>query len=205
MKTLIVLSAATLVLSACASSEPAAPEFADLPPPPVEPLEKPSFFASQTQTTTAVVESINHTTREVVLRRADGEMLSFVAGDEVRNLDQVENGDVVTALIEESLSVEVMANDGLEPEAAEAETLVRTDEGEMPGVAAMDTTIITATVESINLEANTFKLKGPDGAIREYAARNPDNLRRAAVGDLVVITAVTTVAVAVDHATEVEE
>jgi len=38
----------------------------------------------------------------------------------------------------------------------------------MPGVAAMDTTVVVSTVEEINLETNTFKLKGPDGVVTEY-------------------------------------
>jgi len=75
--------------------------------------------------------------------------------------------------------------------------LARTKEGEMPGAAAMDTTIIIATVEEINLEANTFKLKGPAGNVNEYVAQNPDNLRRSEVGDLVIITITSAVAIAV--------
>jgi hypothetical protein len=58
--------------------------------------------------------------------------------------------------------------------------------------------VITATVEDINIEANTFKLKGPDGEVTEYTARNPDNLKRAMVGDLVVITRTDAVAVVVE-------
>jgi hypothetical protein len=46
---------------------------------------------------------------------------------------------------------------------------------------------------------NTFKLKGPDGTVNEYVARNPDNLKRAAVGDLVVITVTAAVAVTVEE------
>jgi len=51
----------------------------------------------------------------------------------------------------------------------------------------MDSVVITATVEEINLGTNTFKLKGPQANVQEYTARNPDNLKKAAVGDLVVI------------------
>ena len=54
------------------------------------------------------------------------------------------------------------------------------------------------TVEEINLEANTFKLKGPEGVIEEYAAMNPENLKRAAVGDLVIITMTEAVAISVE-------
>lgn len=76
--------------------------------------------------------------------------------------------------------------------------MARTEKGEMPGFAAMDATVVTSTVEEINLEKNTFKLKEADGTINEYAARNPDNLRRAKVGDLVVTTVSTAVAMAVE-------
>lgn len=63
----------------------------------------------------------------------------------------------------------------------------------------MDATIVVATVEEINLEMNTFKLKGPDGEVTEYVARNLDNLRRSAVGDLVVITTTESVAITVEE------
>jgi hypothetical protein len=48
--------------------------------------------------------------------------------------------------------------------------------------------ISTATVDTIDLENNTFRLDWGDGNIKEYVAQNPANLRKAAVGDLVVVT-----------------
>lgn len=162
-----------------------------------EPLERPSFFASQSATVNAVVESVNMETREVVLNRADGEVISFIASDEVRNLGQVETGDVVTAEYVESMSIEVFANEGYEPEEVEMAAKVRAAEGQKPGVAAIDTVVETATVEDINIEANTFKLRGVDGAVRQYTARNPENLKRARVGDLVVITMTNAMAISV--------
>ena len=92
-----------------------------------------------------------------------------------------------------------MANEGMDADAAEVSAVARTKEGEMPGVAAMDATVVTATVEAINLEMNTFKLKGPDGTVNEYVARNPENLKRAAVGDLVVITVTEALAITVEE------
>ena len=66
--------------------------------------------------------------------------------------------------------------------------VARNKEGETPAGMVMETTITTATVEEINIEANTFKLKWPGGEIKEYEAQNPENLKKADVGDLVVIT-----------------
>ena len=42
-------------------------------------------------------------------------------------------------------------------------------------------------------------LKGPDGTVSEYVARNPENLKRAAVGDLVVMTVTESVAITVEE------
>jgi len=164
-------------------------------------MDKPSFSASQSMTISAVVEAIDLESRVVTVRTPDGEALTITASDEARNLDQIEVGDTLTAEYTESVSIEVMANDGMEADAVEASAMARTKKGEMPGFAAMDAMVVTATVEEINLEMNTFKLKGPDGTVDEYVARNPENLKRAAVGDLVVMTVTETVAIMVEAQT----
>ena len=164
-----------------------------------EELERPSFYASQTMMVNAVVEAINHETREVRLKRSDGEIIEFVASEEARNLGQVAVGDIVNAEYVHSVSIEVVANEGYEPESAEVQAMARTKAGEMPGVAAINTQVATATVEEINIEANTFKLKGVDGTVNEYTARNPQNLKRAKVGDLVIMTVTDAVAITVEE------
>ncbi len=161
-------------------------------------MAKPSFSASQSTMVSAVVEAIDHETRVVTVRKADGEEITFTASTEARNLDQVSVGDILIAEYVETISVEVMANEGFEPEAIEAVAMARTEKGEMPGVAAMAANVVISTVEEINLEANTFKLKGPDGVVTEYVARNPENLKRSAVGDLVVITVTEAIAITVE-------
>lgn len=163
-------------------------------------LDRPSFAASQTMVVTAVVEAINHETRVVTVRKNDGEEITFTASEEARNLDQVSVGDILVAEFVEKITIEVLPGDGLGPDAAEAAVMARTEKGEMPGVAAMDSTVVISTVEEINIEANTFKLKGPDGVVTEYTARNPDNLKRSKVGDIVVITDTVAVAIMVEKA-----
>lgn len=163
-------------------------------------LDRPSFAASQTMKVSAVVEAIDHETREVTVRKPDDEVVTFTASDEARNLDQVSVGDVLIVEYTESVTIQVLANDGMEADAAKASVMARTKEGEMPGIAAMDSTIVVSTVEEINLETKTFKLKGPDGVVTEYLARNPDNLKRAMVGDLVVTTVTGTLAIVVEKA-----
>ena len=160
--------------------------------------DKPFLVTSQTMKISAQVEAIDHKSRVVTLRRPQGDTVTFTASDEARNLDQVSVGDIVTAEYVETLSIEVVANEGMEPESGELSAVARTEKGEMPGLIAVDTQIVTATVEEINLETNTSKLKGPDGTVNEYAARNPENLKRAAVGDLVIMTFTESVAISVE-------
>jgi len=163
-------------------------------------LDRPSFHASVTREVSAEVTAIDHATRIVTVRNDAGEFHTFNVPKEARNLAQVEVGDMVYAQYDSIYSVEVFANDGQEEAAAAtADAVARAEQGEMPGMAAMETTVVSATVEDINLEANTFKLKGPEGNITEYSARNPDNLRRAKVGDLVVMTVTEAVAITVEH------
>ncbi|MFC1702090.1 hypothetical protein ACFL1J_05040 [Pseudomonadota bacterium] len=164
-------------------------------------IEKPSLFTSQTVKLTAVVDAINHETREVTLTGPEGRTRSFIASEEARNLAQVSVGDIVMVEYEQSLSIEVFANDGSAPGAGSMATEDRSRAGDMPGLTASDTQVITAIVEEINLENNTFKLKGPSGEIKEYIAQNPENLKKAAVGDLVVITYTEAVAISVEKTT----
>lgn len=159
---------------------------------------KPSFSASQSETATARVEAINHETREVTLLLENGELFTSRVDDGARNLGQVSVGDIVYAHYTESISIRVVEDDGMEPEAFFQEDLARTAEGKMPGIAASESSVMTAIVEEINLDDNTFKLREPDGEIRQYTARNPDNLRRAEVGDKVITTQTTSVVITVE-------
>lgn len=147
----------------------------------------PSVSASRMVEASASVAAINHETREVTLSTEAGESVSFAAGDNVRNLDQVAVGDVVTMTVLEEISLSLVHPD--QPMAAAEggmEAVASAAEGDKPGVVMADVEVVTATVEAIDLEAGTFSLKGPEGNVMEFEARNPENLKKASVGDLVV-------------------
>ena len=149
---------------------------------------------------TAVVEAINYETREVVLRGPEGNTRTITASPEEQNLDQVKPGDLVNVEYIQNISIEVFANDGTEPGTGSLSVIGRAEKGQAPGVTAMETQIVTAIVEDINIEANTFKLRWPDGNIAEYEARDPENLKKADVGDLVVISYTEAIAISVESA-----
>jgi hypothetical protein len=160
-----------------------------------------SMSTSQTVMLTATVDAINHETREVTLRGPEGRTLDIVASEDARNLGQVKVGDVLNIEYEQGMSIEVFAADGAEAGAGQLTVAGRSEEGEMPALAAIDALVVTAIVEEINLEANTFKLKGPSGLVKEFEARNPENLKKASVGDLVVITYTEAIAMSVASTT----
>ena len=159
---------------------------------------KPSFSASDTVTATARVEAIDYVSREVTLMLENGERHTTVVDDKVRNLEQVDVGDTVYAHYSESISIRVVADDGAEPEAFTNQDSARAGAGKMPGFAATESAVQTALVEAINLEEGTFTLREADGEVRQYTARNPQNLRLAEVGDKVVTTVTTSVVITVD-------
>lgn len=200
MKTIKQLSLVALALLAAVACATEQATVAPAPQAVSAPVEKPSFSASQTETVTAVVESIDYETREVTLIDDMGEPLTFIAGDNVRNLQQVSVGDILVAEHVETVSIEVFAGDGLGPEQAEMMAAARAEEGEMPGGMAIDSVVIVSVVKAINMDNNTFILEGPDGSLQEYVAMNPENLKRAEVGDIVVMTLTESLAIAVEKA-----
>ena len=148
--------------------------------------EKPSFSATQTIQLTTVVDAIDREARTITLKGPQGNTRTIQAREDSDNIDRIEVGDNVDVEFIQHMSIEVFANDGMEPGAGVMAASGINKEGETPAGMEMITTVTTATVEEINIEANTFKLKWPGGEIQEYVAQDPENLKKAAVGDLVV-------------------
>lgn len=162
---------------------------------------KPGMFVSQSSTMQAVVEAIDHEARLVTLRRDDGTSVTFTPSPEVRNLDQVDVGDILHVEYSQSVRIQVADVEGMDPAAGELAALTRSEEGEMPAMAAVDTKILLAKVVAIDLENMTYKLEFPDGSVNEYVAMVEANLEMAAVGDVVAIEVTESVIAVVEDMT----
>jgi Cu/Ag efflux protein CusF len=149
-------------------------------------------------TTTARVKALDQQTRYVTLERADGSEVTVYADPTVRNLSQVQVGDEVTAAYYESLAYEVKKPGTATPGATVAEEATRAKPGEKPGAAGARTTTAVVTITGIDSTAGTVTLQGPSGRVTTVKARDPRNLERVAVGDLVEVTYTEAIAVAVD-------
>ena len=76
----------------------------------------------------------------------------------------------------------------------------RAEPGQKPGGAVGKRVTFTATIEAIDLAKGTVTLKGPQGRSETIKARNPANLKKVKVGDLVDISYTEAVAIKVEGA-----
>jgi hypothetical protein len=147
----------------------------------------------------ATVVAIDAATRKVELRLPDGRLASLVAGPEVRNLAQVQPGDLVNATFLESMVIQVRRPGDATPGVAAGAGAVRNPEGGMPGAAAVESITLTTTVAEIDREGRSVTLENPDGTRRVVHVRNPEQFDHVAVGDLVEITLTEALAISVER------
>ena len=173
MKTLI---ATALLLMLAAPALQAGPEDTEMP----------SITTTQRMMLTAEVVAIDREKKEVTLRGPEGNLKTLEL-PEARRLDEVEVGDTVLAEYVQHLSLELVPGNGAKPGHGTMSTIKRAPDSEQPGGVMTETNISMATVHEIDLENGTFKLEWEDG-IKEYVARDPENLKKAKAGDYVVAT-----------------
>ncbi|TVZ37445.1 hypothetical protein P886_1786 [Alteromonadaceae bacterium 2753L.S.0a.02] len=162
----------------------------------VEHTDKPGVTYNQVHTLTSEVLAVDLDTRTVILADSEGGPVEFEVGDEVRNLAQVSAGDKLSVEYLNTVNIELVPQ-AMQPMSAGTTETARAAEGEMPGAAQMNQTVDVFQVTEINIEDNTFKLKNSAGEENQYIARNPENLKKAKVGDSVVITTTEAMAIGV--------
>ena len=135
---------------------------------------------------TATVTKINHKTRAVMLKAADGQEYSFVAGDAVKNLAQVKKGDVVTAAYTEALVYKVKKGGKAGAETAVAGGAAAS--GKKPAGAIGQQTTVTVKIAAIDAKVPSVTFKGPAGNTRTLKVQRPEKLQGVNVGDTVEIT-----------------
>jgi Cu/Ag efflux protein CusF len=148
----------------------------------------PTYRDSRTETATAVVEAVDLKTRKVTLRGEDGKPFSFVAGEGVRNLSQVQAGDKVKVTYTESLAIEVKRADGSMPEVTGTAETTRAEPGQKPGGTMSSAVTVSAEIVAIDRGSNRVTLKGPEGNFRVVQVKDPKTLENVKVGDMVHAT-----------------
>ena len=104
--------------------------------------------------------TIDPETREVTLQTEDGEEYSLVADEAVKNLAQVNVGDVVTATYVEALAYEVKKGGEAGAEATVAAGAA--EPGAKPAGVVADQIKVTVTIEAIDPSVPSVTFKGPE-------------------------------------------
>ncbi len=160
--------------------------------------EKPGKIVSELITLNATVEAIDLDNRLVTLKGPQGNTVTFRVDERATNLPQVKVGDQVRIQYFESVALYAQEPDGSMPEAAEMAAFEQTPAGEKPGIAAVESRVITATVEGIDLDNRTVALKGPQGnTLKLKVDERTPNLENVKVGDQVVARFTQAIAISV--------
>jgi hypothetical protein len=176
-----------LVLGACASTPPK---------PEAPPSSAASSYSSgatgsiatESYTSTATVLAIDRSTRQVTLQGNDGSRVTFVAGPDVRNFDQINVGDHVTATLDTELVISVRKG-GAPIQEGVATTEGRARPGDKPGIVSVTTVQGVAKIVSLDAAHRQATLVFSDGKTKTYPVRPGIDLTAIGVGDEVVFRA----------------
>lgn len=164
--------------------------------------QKPSGKMEDVLETSAAVVAVDYVQRLITVKPEGGEPIDLEASEAVKNLDQVKVGDEVALTYTEALAWQVRpAGDG-GPGVATGENVTTAPPGAKPKVSARQSLKLTASITAIDVGNNTVTLAGPQGNTRTFKARDPANLRKVKVGDLVDIEYSQALAIAVRPMTQ---
>ena len=157
----------------------------------------PKTVAARLATVTATIEAIDYEKRIVTLK-GPKRTVTLEVDERARNFEQAKVGDKVTVEFYESLALMVQRTDASPLPPAEIAAVELAPLGEKPGVAAVDTQLITATVEAIDYETRMVTLLGPEGnSITLEVDESAPNFEKVKVGDQVIARHTEAVAISV--------
>ena len=161
-------------------------------------LPLPTYTETSTTKATATVVAIDQATRKVTLKPEKGEAFDFVAGPQVKNLAQVQVGDVVTVEYVESIALEVRRNDGTQPDLAITDAAGAAKPGDKPAGAIGQQVTISAVIVAIDTTTLRVTVKGPQGNLKVLQAKDPKKVAAVKVGDMVYVTYTEALGISVD-------
>ena len=203
MKVLVVTSVVIALVSGAASGAGAwsATYRAQAAPPAASaPAAKPSGQTATVVTLRGTVEAVD-TEKQTVTIKGPKRSLTVQVRDP-KKLEMIKVGDPVVGKYYEALAFEVKKAGEATPGVTAQQGMATSQPGAPPvGVVGQQVTI-TATIVAIDKKAHTVTIKGPEGNTETVKARDPKNLDKVKVGDLVEITYTRALAIALDKSTK---
>ena len=143
----------------------------------------------------ATVVAIDKATRTVTLKGPQ-RTIDVVAGDEVRNFDQIRVGDSVMVKYVEALTLELKKTKG-KPDAKGEVVGARAAPGQRPAGAVGRQVTVLADVVGVDEKKSIISLKGPRGNVIDLKVENKDHFKVVKKGDQVEAVYTEALAIAV--------
>ena len=194
---LVACAIATLVLTSCSSTSPAAKPFGETTRATIYEEGVPGGVIIETTRINATVVAIDTTNRAVTLAVPDGRQKVIGCGPEVVNFNQIRVGDRVNAVIKSQLAL-ALAEADIPRLDASTTAAVLFPKGDKPGGVMAKTQEYTATITDINRNRREVTLRLPDDTKRTFTVRPDIDLSQRKTGQQVAVR----VTVAVDISVE---
>lgn len=135
----------------------------------------------------ATVKDIDYKTRKVTLQSIDGDEFSFIAGDKIKNLDQIKKGDTVVANYTEAVVVEIgHQGKAKAPTSTTVTKSARPGSKPQGGITRQVTTSVI--ISAIDKKTPSVTFKNADGETETFKVIHPERLQGVKVGDKIDIT-----------------
>lgn len=148
----------------------------------------------------AQVVAVDKATRTLTLKGPKGNVVDIVAGDEVKNFDQIKLGDFVVARYAQALTLELRKTRAAAGDVTVREEAAKAKPGERPAVAGARQVTAIADVTAVDPQKSTITLKGPRGNEVTLNVQNPEQFKVVKKGDQVEVTYTEALALSVEPA-----
>lgn len=133
---------------------------------------------------TLLVESIDKASRSVVLKNARGEQMKVIAGDEIKNFDQIKVGDQVVTTYTQELMMTLRKGGGALRERIDSSQQGSAAAGQKPAAYEAKEVAFIADVQQVDLKKRTVTLRGAQKTVT-LKIRDPEQLKLISKGDQV--------------------
>jgi Cu/Ag efflux protein CusF len=143
------------------------------------------------------VSAVDKENKTITLKGPRGRTLTFDVQDPTK-LETVKVGDPVVGTYLEAVAVQVRPAGSTTPSATVTESRAGSKPGDNPAGAIRREVSLTAKIVKIDTKAQRVTLEGPKGGQETIKVKDPKNLQGVKVGDLVEITYLQALVVALD-------
>ncbi|WP_309497783.1 hypothetical protein [Sulfurovum sp.] len=147
----------------------------------------------------ATILKVDKDSRTITLKKEDGEVISMVAPDTVRNFDQIEVGDAVHSQYEASISFQLIKDGSTVVGQAVKATAARAELGEKPGALLTRAVLMRANVIKVDQENKKITIKG-EKKTYTLDVENPEHFKVVKEGDQIDAMITESVAISVTKA-----